>query len=275
MIKNIFRYLVSKEFWRTLLLMLLVSLILIFITQQALKLYSRHGQRILLPDLSGMKLEEAEKEVAKHNFKLLVSDSVHIVNREGGEILNQNPPAFSKVKEDRSIYLTVTKNTADKVALKNLPSLYGKSYERRRKTLNTSYKINTGIAGYMFDPGPSDYILGAIYKGDTILLRNQIKENTMIAKGETIHFILSKRTGGETYVPDLVCMTYEEAVFILSSMRLEVGNVTESPSVNDRSSAYVQSQTPISDGDSKMLMGQSIDLYLSANRPAHCPTDSL
>ena len=62
-----------------------------------------------------------------------MNDSVHIVGRQGGMIINQNPKSGSLVKENRKIYVTVTKYNPDKLTLKDLPVLYGADFEQKRK----------------------------------------------------------------------------------------------------------------------------------------------
>ena len=70
-----------------------------------------------LPDYENTLIDDANKDANKRSFEIIVNDSVHIVGRRGGMIINQNPVKGSLVKENRKIYVTITKFNPDKLTL--------------------------------------------------------------------------------------------------------------------------------------------------------------
>jgi len=107
----------------------------VFLVGMWLKAYTNHGQSLELSNYVGQQIEDASSEARDRHFEVVVLDSVFIVGKSGGEILRQNPMAGAKVKEDRKIYVTITKTTADQIPLRRLPVLYGKDFERKRREL--------------------------------------------------------------------------------------------------------------------------------------------
>jgi len=189
-----------------------------------LKMYTNHGQKLELRDYIGKDYEKAAKHADKHSFELIIKDSIHKVDQPGGRILSQNPSGGSLVKENRKIYVDVTKYVADEYDLEDLSQMYGGRYESKKNEL--SYlDIESNIKGYKQDPGEAGFILEVWYDGKMIVGENGIKKGTKIKKGGTLDFVLSKKDGGLVQIPELVCKKYSEAVFLLPYHRLDLGRV--------------------------------------------------
>lgn len=250
---------------------MVVGMVILFfmITMFSIKRWTYHGEAIEMPDLLGQYVETTDDLIEKHNFKLILADSVFIVGKPGGLIINQNPLPGSKVKRNRSVYVTITKTKADEISSSRLPVMYGKSYDRKSRELKNGYEIFTKIIDYKYDSGPENYILAVIYKGDTIV-SNQIRElDVMIEKGSTLECVVSKSSGGEIDRPNMVCKSYQEALFLARTLQIEL---IEDPSseVEDKYKSYINQQFPEFYPGSRMLMGDTIIVYLSENKPAYC-----
>ncbi|MEL7021695.1 MAG: PASTA domain-containing protein, partial [Bacteroidota bacterium] len=74
-----------------------------------MRCYTKHGESLQVHDYTEMELEEAIAKAASRGFEIVVSDSVFIMDRMPNIVLSQNPKPLSRAKEDRSIYLTITK----------------------------------------------------------------------------------------------------------------------------------------------------------------------
>ena len=242
---RIIKIFLSKKIWVNVVFIAAFLIVCFLAVSIWMKMYSKHGQKIELNDFQGMNMEDATQLAGENDFQIVVTDSVHIIGKEGGEILNQNPKMGAKVKKGRKIYVSTSKYNADEVTLSDLPSLYGKNFERKQKELKIGYKIDAEIAGYTYDPGPENYIMTVIYEGDTIRSRSVNKTNTRIEKGGKLEFILSEKSGGKVPVPDLRCKTFLEARFILSVYKLEIGDVQERFDVVDKESSFIWKQDPI------------------------------
>ena len=254
--------------WRNLGLIALFFIGCLLVTMLWLRWYSHHGQSLVLPDYLDTNLFEAIDDASDKSFEIRVVDSVFIVGKEGGTIIDQNPKPGSRVKQRRKIYVTVSKDLADQIPSRRLPVLYGKSYERKKRELKQGFQINTRVIGRKYDPGAPDHILEVSYNGETIINSERRKDNIMIDKGGTLDMILSKSTGGSLDMPNLTCRSYDEIVFQLQTLDLVVGEAVEDPTVRDRGNAYVWRQEP--EASSRIYTGDTVKVYLTQDLPIDC-----
>lgn len=90
------------------LLMMFVILIILFIALNVwLRSYTRHDDLTLLPSVKYLSVEEAADIFKRHNLKYEIIDSVFNDRATPGMIVEQVPAADTKVKEERTIYLTI------------------------------------------------------------------------------------------------------------------------------------------------------------------------
>lgn len=256
--------------WRNILAMLLFLFTLLLLTSWWLKCYTRHGQKIELPDFIGKTMAEAEQMARTHDFTLVKIDSVYWVDKPGSVILQQTPDPGSFVKEDRKVYLVVTKHNADLISLASLPTLYGRSFEVKKAELEKGYEIKSNVVGYTYDAGPVNYIMAVIYQGDTILSAKLERSEYQFPKGATLDFILSTDTGAEIPLPDVVCMTYSAGSFLLSSLGLIIQEVEEDV-IDDKNASFITHQEPIFDPEVKMKSGDTLRIFLNTKKPVTCP----
>lgn len=256
----------SKKIWLHAGLIVLALLILTFLVFNLLKVYTRHGEQIAIPDLSSKMLDEAVSIAEDAGFEVVLTDSVFLVGKPGGMITSQNPEPGAKAKSKRKIYVTITKYSADMVTVGSLPALYGKSYELKKKALAAAYEIKSEVIGHMYDKGAPGMILRVLAGRDTIVNHIGVDMDYTIPRGATLQFILSSNEGGEINVPLLVCQMMDEAIFAYGG---QVSIVPKSGSAGD----YIISQDPAYSPDAKMLRGTSIIVELSYNRPAECPPE--
>jgi beta-lactam-binding protein with PASTA domain len=254
--------------WRNLGLIALFIFGILLMVMLFLRWYTHHGQSLVMPEYIGEYYQDAAKDARKKSFQIKVVDSVFLVGKEAGIIIDQNPKAESKVKQKRKIYVTVTKETADQIPLGRLPVLYGKSYERKMKELKQGFEINTKIVGRKYDPGAPEHILEVIYRGETIISTDIKKDDVLIDKGGTLEMILSKDTGGSLNMPDLTCKSYDEVVFQMQTLNLAIGEQLSDGTVHDTDAAYIYDQDPAP--DSRVYTGDTIKIYLTQNKPDNC-----
>ena len=259
----------SNTLIRTLTYVIIATLVLFILLTLWLKVYTNHGQKLILPDYTGMLYKDALDLAKQNDFELIIDDSVHIVGKPGGEILRQNPQAESGVKEGRKVYITVTKHNADVFMSAQLPELYGSRFDLKASELSTLFKLDCRIIGYQYDPGPVDHILEVRYKGKPIENKKGRNRKVEIARGDILEFILSNKEGGKFRVPDLVCQTVEAAKFKATSSKMKVGEMTATGEITDPATAYVISQNPPADG-SKIPMGSVIQVTIAQERPDDC-----
>jgi len=266
--KELVSFIFSKTFLKHLGLIFLFVAVVITAVLWWLKIYTNHGQKLVLPDYREVKVDKASKDAKERKFVIVVDDSTHIVGKPGGIIIAQNPKPGSKVKENRKIYVTVTKYNPDKVKIKDLPSLYGRSFEAKKREL-AILKINSKIKGYKYDIGSPNYILEVFYKGKPIITKEGTAKDVEIEKGGTLEFILSRKSGGTTDLPQLRCMTLEQAIFLIESRNLNLGLIRKNGNiVTDSEQGFVTKQIPAAVDD--IPMGTTVDLYISEDLPEGC-----
>lgn len=91
----------------TLLMMLFISIVLFIALNIWLRSYTRHDNLTMLPSVKYLTVEEAADVFARHNLKYEIIDSVYNDRATPGMIVEQVPAADTKVKEERTIYLTI------------------------------------------------------------------------------------------------------------------------------------------------------------------------
>lgn len=106
--RNFFNFLRSKVFLIQLGLALLVSILLVFLVLRWLNSTTNHGEFVEVPDFSKMSVPEMRESIAEAGLRYEVLDSANFnPDFPRFSIIEQNPPAGNKVKENRKIYFTV------------------------------------------------------------------------------------------------------------------------------------------------------------------------
>ena len=150
-IKDFFSFRQNRFFWANILAMAVVVVGLLFGVLKGLDIYTRHGEAVIVPDVKGMGVEEAEKMFRNRGLVCIVSDSSYVKTLPAGCILEYNPAAGQKVKEGRTIYLTI--NTIE-VPLHIVPDVADNSSLRQAEAriLASGFKL----AEIQYIPGEKD-----------------------------------------------------------------------------------------------------------------------
>jgi UDP-N-acetylmuramate--alanine ligase len=264
-----FEYIKSKLFLKQLLFIFGLIFLIIFLAQLLLKVYTNHGQKLEMPKYIGQNIDDGRTSAEDASFEIVVNDSIFIVGKEGGLITDQNPKPGSLVKENRKIYVTITKFGTETVKVGDLPVLYGNAFDQKKTELK--YRdIECVIKDYAYDPGEANHILEVWYKGELIISKDVRKEEVQIAKGDQLDFIVSRKDGGEVTIPNLKCLDIEEARFLLETSKLQLGQITEKSDANADGTWYVVSQSPPYDGISNIKMGEKVSINVSSEKPLDC-----
>lgn len=187
-IKDFFSFKTNKYFWLNLIAMMAVVILLLFGVLKWLDVYTRHGEAVVVPDVKGMTVGEAEMLFRNHGLVCVVSDSSYVKNKPAGSILELNPSAGQKVKEGRTIYLTI--NTLD-VPLRLVPDVADNSSVRQAqaKILAAGFKLSESELIL----GEKDWVYGVKYKG------RQLNMGDKVPVGATLTLLVGD---GETQVQD-------------------------------------------------------------------------
>ena len=105
--KEFFSFKSNRFFWLNLVAMIIVVIAIALGTLQWLDNYTRHGEAVVVPNVKGLPMRQAENEIYKQSLKAVAIDSSYVKGMPPGAILEQNPAGGSKVKKGRTVYLTI------------------------------------------------------------------------------------------------------------------------------------------------------------------------
>ena len=94
-IKEFFSFKANRFFWINIIAMVVVAVLIVVGTLKGLDIYTRHGEAVIVPDVKGMSVSEAEKMFRNHGLTCVVSDSSYVKNKPSGIILDLNPSSLS------------------------------------------------------------------------------------------------------------------------------------------------------------------------------------
>ena len=131
----VLKYLFSKSFLKTSFRIIITALLFFLILVLFLRLNTRHGDFIVIPDLIGKNIQEFESELNELELQYIISDSGNY-NPEFkiNSVLDQLPKASSKVKQGRKIYLTLNASDFEMV---EIPKITRITVRQARKTIES------------------------------------------------------------------------------------------------------------------------------------------
>jgi hypothetical protein len=266
--KEITAFFTSPIVLKNLGLFLATIISLLFVSSMLMKSCTRHGEALQVEDYSGMRLTDAIKKARNSNFRIAISDSLDRGNNPPNMVLSQDPAAFSKVKKNRTIYLTITKSQRDQVMLPNI--IGADEFEQYAKKL-ARLDIKSEIKDRVLNDRYAANTILKIYNGEKEINLEDIKKGVKIDKGSTLYFDVTELSNSYTSIPEIRCEPFDRADFLIRSYQLVVGTVHLDPTVVNRSTAFVYKQVPEFSSTEKIRIGQQIDVYLTQNRPDDCP----
>lgn len=240
-------FLVQKKFYVHLGISVAVTIAILILIFSLLKVYTRHGDAFVVPDLTGMTVDAMRYDESLQIFNLQVTDSVFDNSLLPGSVIMQNPSPGSKAKEGRNIYITVVSYTP-KMSI--MPELKDLTIRQAVTTLRTN-GINIRRLLYM-EHFAENSVLGHYFNGDTLLAGTEILE------GSEIDIVVGLGTNQKAKVPFLVGLTRDQAHEALQMASFNYGN-EHFLDGRDPMHSRVYRQYP--SWDEEMLPGDSLTLY--------------
>ncbi len=160
---------------KTLVQMVIVFFLLIAITLYGLKLYTRHGKAVLVPDVKAMALPDALRILEREGFRYDIIDSLFIDEAVPGTIVEQTPAGGSKVKEGRIVYLSIKAYSPRMITC---PKVADMSMRQALSTLESR-----GLTDIKVQEVPSEYpdlALGLQYRGETLEAGDKIPAGSTV-----------------------------------------------------------------------------------------------
>ena len=257
--KTLFKKYLNKILLYNILIALAVIVVLLFIIQSGLQTYTRHEQSVTVPDVRGIAFEEVKGILNKKNLDWQIIDSVFDKTKPALSVVDQNPKANSKVKEGRTIYVTIN---ATKAPTTELPDLIGRSSLKYAKMQLESYGLKVGELIYKPDPH-LNAVIGMLVNGKNVTKKMRVPQGTVI------DVVLGDGLGNSRVsVPYLIGLHLEEAMFKLRGYSMNDGAVIAEEGITDTLNAIIYKQIPAYGEGHSMRIGESIDLFVAKELPA-------
>lgn len=264
------QFLKSPVFLRNFAGILLMVFGSIFIVRWSLKLYTRHGESIQVPDYTGMDMRDAVRKAEKQNFKIVAIDSFFDSRKRPNTIYQQDPMPNQRAKEGRTIYVSKYRAQADSVLLPTLMRA-GYNFDQYRTKLRR-IDVKAQIKDRIFDNKQEENTVLHFFHNGLKVTDDMLRNGFKVPRGSTLEFVITERITNQVAMPDLICKRFDEAKFLLTSSNLVLGQTFGAEGVE--SSAFVYRQQPEFTPGQMVIKGSSIDLYLKTTLPSGCPEPS-
>lgn len=156
-IKQFFNKFVSRFVMWHLLAMTLVIIALCLGVSFGLSAYTHHGEGIEIPDLYGMDCDEAISMLEEKGIIVVVNDTGYNKRMDADCILAQTPGAGLKVKEGRTVFVTINSTSSPTVKIPDIVD--NSSYREAQARL-------TAIGFHLSEPkvidGERDWVYGVM-----------------------------------------------------------------------------------------------------------------
>lgn len=247
----------SKFFWINILAVIGVTVVIIVAALIWTRFYTHHGESVEVPDLTHMYIEEVEIELNKLDLKYDIIDSVYLRSFQPGEVAEQTPAPGTFVKKNRKIYLTVNCRQRQKVTI---PDVIGESFRKAQSNLRT---LGFSVDSVSYRPYEFDgELLDLVCNGRSVHAGEKLPDGTMlilvVGKSDTEHTV---------FVPNLVGLSFDEALEIIRDNELSLGNVSydvRPVSETERLQYHVFFQSPAA--GQQVYRGKLIELKLSRTK---------
>ncbi|WP_036155994.1 PASTA domain-containing protein [Maribacter forsetii] len=174
--RNFFNFLKSKTFLIQLGLALLVLIIVIFVTLRYLNSTTNHGEFVEVPDFSKKSVMDMRKSIEEAGLRYEVLDSANYnPDYPRFSIIEQNPSAGSKVKENRKIYFTVNPSGYKKVTVPKIIQVT----KRNASSMLKAVGLDVQRVTYVDELG-KDMVYRIKYKGKDIKPGDKLPKTSKI-----------------------------------------------------------------------------------------------
>ena len=267
--------LLKKPLWVNILAGIGAVLVLLILFFFSLGWITGNGKTEKVPNVLGLDITAAEKNIKALGFDLVLQDSIYVDTLARNSVLRQTPEADEVVKKGRTIYLTVNRVIAPQVDMPNLIGFSLKSAQTYLKVLG----LRIGTINLVADRNKNVIV-------EQLVGNTPIAPGAKIVSGTLINFTVGD--GGASIgmeVPDLIGLTVDMAKMKLASMGLLVGNLISNGAIQDTATAFVIQQNPgtySSELDSLgmpvknvTIQGVAIDLVIDKVAPVIIKRDTI
>ena len=152
-------------------------ILFLFIVAQWLKISTNHSQKIEVPDLSKLSIEEVEQRLDNLDLRYIIIDSTNF-NPEYPplSVIEQNPEGGDYVKENRKIYLKINRPTYQDILI---PDVLTRSKRNAEVVLKgVGFRIGNNHK-YVPDLA-KDVVRGLYHNGRVVKVGSKLPKNSVL-----------------------------------------------------------------------------------------------
>lgn len=168
-LKDFFSFKKNRFFWLNIIAMIVAVVFIIAGAMFWLDSYTRHGESYEVPDVKNKTIEQARLLLEEKQLVGVVIDSSYVKGLPSGVVLDQTPLGGMRVKEGRTVYLTV--NT-DRVPEVRIPDLIDNSSVRQAAAKLKAMGFR--LSAPEFVGGEQDWVYGIKYKGRSLMAGDKV-----------------------------------------------------------------------------------------------------
>lgn len=241
-----------KTLLGTLVIIGVVCVLLYWLFFLSLNWFTGHGKEMTVPNVSGIKMVAAISLLEKDGYSIDI-DSTYDPEQPPLVVMEQQPKPGNTVKPGRTIYIKVNKVSPPNSPMPNLVNL---SYRSALLILKNN-KLVLGDTTMRPDVA-NGAVLEQLFAGKNIL------PGDMIPQGSKIDLVIGAGLeSANIEVPDLVGLTYDMAIAVLSASKIDFHVIFEGP-IADTLGAFVIYQLPeaynANNDVNTISRGESIDI---------------
>ena len=222
---------------------IIVATILLIGLIIGLRIYTQHGEEVVVPSITNLYFEEAKIIAEAEGLHITVIDSTYSTKVPLGTLVEQKPNAGAKAKRGRTIYAIQNARFRRPVIM---PELRDLSLRQAETTVST---LGLKIDKIIYEPSAyKNILLDVRYDGNSITL--------VVGKGQGTR---------EVTIPNIIGKTLEDARSWLLAHSLSLGSVEyDIPPTEETQSQYiVYQQTP--ESGTIIVEGSNVHIKLSTD----------
>lgn len=190
-----FRFIFTKTFLTQFLLAIGVLIALGFLILWWLRISTNHNEKIAVPDLGTMTLDQVEKKLDEMDLRYAILDSANFnPDYPKFSVIEQIPKPGKFVKENRKLYLTLNPSGYRKI---EVPDVLGKT---RRQAEPTLLAMGFEIGNISYRPHISDNVLEMRFNGEKLVPGTPIQKTSvidLIVGDQSLNRFQSDDSGGD------------------------------------------------------------------------------
>lgn len=233
-----------------------ISIGLILLGMLFLRIYTDHGESVEIPDLKGKTRNQVTDILNRRNLRFEIRDSVYSLETTPGTVLDQFPKPGMKVKEKRTIFITMSAVNKELIPM---PQLTDISYRQATNLIESA-----GLVAGNIEYKPSEFpnlVLEQKVNGRIIPV------GEMVPKGSVVDLVLGSDSESATSkVPVLFGHNLAEASITIEEAFLSLGTITYDESFTneeDKARGQIWKQSPDPAETFEVARGTSIDIWLT------------